>query len=364
MSLDNFLIKRARISGRRHQRISLDDKMMFFQQLASLITAGVPLLQAVELTSEQAESERLRRVLLEIAGRVAAGVPLHAALAAHRNVFADHWIALIATGEATGQMEHVLNDLNAQIREAQETRRKVGGALTYPFILLVVAVLVMVIMLWFVVPVFSGMFAEMGADLPGVTQCVVSASDFVVSWGIYLLAGLALGLFLLRRYWRSERGRRRLYALLLALPLSGELAVSAAMYRFASNLALLLKSGVPLLDALAAMAGVFRTQPPYQDAILVAQRRVAAGRPLADSLDDCGLFTTMIINTIRIGEESAQLPFVLAQMAPYYREKMNQFLSRFTKLLEPSIIIVMGFTMAVIMLAIYLPMFELSGKVH
>jgi type IV pilus assembly protein PilC len=322
------------------------------------------LLQALQTTAQQTQSLRLRDVLEDVAARVSAGSSLNGALMGHRRVFEDHWIALIGTGEASGKMEQVLNDLNDQIRDTQETKRKITGALIYPCVLLVVAALVIVIMLWFVVPTFENMFSEMNAELPGITQAVLSASDWVVRYGLYVAIGLGLLVFLFRRYVRTEAGLRRVTAVALAAPMFGELMVQSAMYRFSTNLSLLLKSGVPMLDALVSLAGVFRSSPAYRDAILNAQHRVAAGVSLADSLEQSQLFTSMITNMVRVGEESASLDNVMAQIAPYYKEKMNSFLSKLTKLLEPCIIMVMGFTIAIVMLAIYIPMFELAGKVN
>jgi type IV pilus assembly protein PilC len=364
MAWEDWLLQKARVSGKRHKRVRQDDKMAFFQQLASLVASGVPLLQALQISAQQSQSDRLREVLEDVAARVSSGSSLNAALACHRHVFEEHWIALISTGEVSGKMDQVLRDLNEQIRESQETRRKVSGAMVYPIVLLVVAVLVIVIMLWFVVPTFENMFTEMNAELPGITRAVISASNWVVSYGLYGAVGLIFAAFALRRYLRTEAGRRRITAVGLAAPLLGELLVQSAMYRFSSNLCLLLRSGVPMLDTLTALGTVFRTSPAYRDALLRAQHRVAAGRSLADSLEETGLFTAMITNTVRVGEESAQLAKVMGQIAPYYREKTNAFLGKVTKLLEPCIIMFMGFTIAVIMLAIYIPMFEMAGKVN
>jgi len=337
--------------------------LTFFQQLGSLSGAGVAMLQALQICEQQTQSRKLGIALHDIAGRVSAGTSLQGALAGHRNLFEDHWIALVGTGEASGKMPEVLNDLNAQIREAQEAKRKISGALTYPAILVFVAIAVVVAMLWFVVPTFTGMFAEMGAELPKITLFVIAASDYVTKYGVYAIGVLAVVGYLFRRYMHTELGRRRVGALMLATPMMGDLSVQSAMYRFSSNLALLTKSGVPMLDTLTVMASVFRGNPAYRDAILAAQKRVSAGRPLADSLEESGLFTTMMTNMVRIGEESAQLGNVMLQIAPYYKEKMNGFLSRVTKLLEPCIIMVMGVVIATVMLAIYIPMFEMAGKV-
>lgn len=363
MAFEDWFLARVRISSKEHKKVALDDKMTFFQQLATLVSSGTPLLESIRISAQQSQSFRMRSILEEIAGNVAAGSSVHAAMTNYRDVFEDHWIELIGIGEISGKMNMVLCDLNEQIRESCETRRKVVGALIYPIILMIVAVMVVIAMLWFVVPTFAGMFEEMGAELPGITKFVMGASDFIVAYGIFIILG-AVGIAVaFRKYLKTELGRRRVGAVGLAVPLVGQLMVQSAMYRFASNLALLLKSGVPILETLSALSTVFRASPVYRDAILRAQNRVAAGQSLADSLAETGLFTSMMTNMIRVGEESAELAGVMQQIAPYYREKLDGFIAKVTKLMEPCIIVVMGGIIAAVMLAIYIPMFDMAGAV-
>lgn len=364
MAFEDWCIARARVSSKPHKKVTLDDKMTFFQQLSTLVSSGTPLLQALQICAQQNQSLKFQRVLDEVAGRVAAGSSVHAAAANFPNIFQHHWIEVIRTGEITGQMSLVLLELNKQIRETRETHRKVVGSLMYPAIMVVVAVLAVVAMLWLVVPTFAAMFKDMGATLPGMTQFVVDASNFLVKYGIYILVGVIAIVVAFRQYMKTESGRRRLGGMGLAIPLVGELIVQAAMYRFASNVALLLKSGIPMLETLLALEGVFHTNPIYRDAIGRVQGRVAAGRPLAASLEETGLFTTMMTNMVRIGEESGQLAAVMEQIAPYYKEKMEGMIAKVTKLLEPVIIMGMGITVAGLMMSIYLPMFEMAGKIH
>lgn len=364
MAFEDWFIARARVSSRPHKKVSMDDKMTFFQQLSTLISSGTPLLQAINICAEQSQSVRMRTVLEEISGRIAAGSPLYSAAANYPQLFEPHWIEVIHTGEITGKMGSVLLDLNKQIRESRETRRKVIGALMYPIILVIVAILAVTIMLWLVVPTFAAMFKDMGAELPGITQFVVDASGFVVQYGIYILVAVIGMAVAFRQYMKTETGRRQVGGVGLATPLIGDLMVQSAMYRFASNIGLLLKSGIPMLETMSALQAVFHTSPIYRDALLMASGRVSAGRPLASALEETGLFTTMMTNMVRIGEESGQLASVMDQIAPYYKEKMEGFIAKLTKLLEPIIIMAMGSTVAGLMLAIYLPMFEMAGKVH
>lgn len=364
MAFEDWFIAHARVSSRPHRRATMDDKMAFFQQLATLISAGSPLLEAINLAAEHSQSTRLRQVLTEIAERVSSGSSLSNAAGEYRDIFEHYWIEVMRTGEITGNMAMVLTELNKTILETRETRRKISGALTYPVILIFAAVGAVTLMLWLVVPTFAEMFKQLGTTLPGMTQFVVDLSDFIVKNGLYVLGG-AFGVgAAFRFYWRTEGGRRRISAIAMALPLAGDLMVQSAMYRFAANIALLLKSGIPMLEALGVLRKVFQLDPIYRDAIEQAENRVASGWSLMAALEESALFTTMITSMVRIGEESGQLAPVMERIAPYYKERMQSFIAKVTKLMEPVIIVGLGGTIAVLMLAIYMPMFEMAGKVH
>lgn len=364
MSFDSWFLAHARVAAKPHKRASLDDKMTFFQQFGSLLASGTPMLRALKIAAEQNQSTQLQERMEEVAQRVASGSPLHTSITdAAGEMFPQHWVAMIATGEATGKLDEVLCDLNRQIREAADTRSKFVGAMIYPCVLIFVAILVIVVMLWFVVPTFGDMFKEMGAKLPDITVFVLDASDLLAAYGVYVFSVIGVGGYLLRRWLKTEVGQRHAISIMVAIPVIGDLVIQASMYRFASNLALLLRSGVPMLETMDTVADVFRGQPPYRDAIEHAKNRMAAGRALADGLEESGLFTSMMINAVRVGEESAQLGPVMEELAPYYREKTQAFMSRVTKLAEPGIIMVMGAVISVVMLAIYVPMFEMAGNV-
>ena len=340
MAFEDWVVSHARVASKAHKKVSMDDKMTFFQQLSTLIISGTPLLQALNICAEQNQSTVLRQALEDIARKVASGNSLHAAASFYPQFFEPHWVEIIRTGEITGQMGPVLLELNKQIREARETRRKITGALMYPIILLVVAVVAITVMLWFVVPTFTKMFNDMGATLPGITQVVVDASNFIVKYGLYMVIGVVTLVVAFRQYMKTEAGRRRVMGIGLISPMFGELIVQSAMYRFATNIALLLKSGIPMLETMEVLEGVFQKNPHYRDALARARGRVSAGRPLAASLEETGLFTSMITNMVHIGEESGQLAAVMEQIGPYYKEKMEGLISKVTKLLEP--IIIMG----------------------
>lgn len=364
MGFEEWVMANARVSTKPRKKLGMDDILAFFQQLATLVAAGTPLLQAIQQGAQQAESLRLRQILGEIAARLSAGSSFHSAAANYPEAFEYSWIEMIRTGEVTGRMSEVLRELSGQVEEARETKRKVRAAMFYPIVLLCVATLAIAAMLRFVVPTFERMFKEMGAELPGITQFVIDMSNFVVHYGLYILIGLGVAIYLLRRYLRTEDGRRRVLGLIMVTPTAGDLLVQSTMYRFASNLSLLLKSGVPMLETLETLRGILGHNPHYQDALEQARRRVASGQSLASAIEESGLFTGMIVNMVRTGEESGQLAAVMERVAPYYKEKVEALVAKISKAMEPLIVVGMGAAIAVMMLSIYLPMFNMSGGIN
>ncbi|MDA1016264.1 MAG: type II secretion system F family protein [Planctomycetota bacterium] len=363
MSFEAWCLEHSRVGSKRHKSVKLDDQVSFFQQLATLINSGTPLLESILICAQQAQSQRLSECLDVVAEHLMSGSSFSDALRDYPELFSQHWIEVIQTAEVSGQMGPVLVKLNEQIRESRETRRKIVSSLTYPIALLTVAFVVVLVLLWVVVPTFTNMFREMGSELPGITQFIVSLSDGVAIYGPYFIGGVIALVATLKYQLKRDSGRRRIGAIGLATPLVGDLLVQTAMYRFSSNLSLMLKSGVAMLEALGTMRSVFSSNPIYRDAIADVESSVMAGNPLASALEDSGLFTRMMTDMIRVGEASGRLPDVLEELTPYYRDKVNGYIANLTKLIEPCIISVMGVTIAVVMTSIYLPMFEMAGKV-
>ena len=213
-------------------------------------------------------------------------------------------------------------------------------------------------------PTFAKMFNDMGAKLPAITQYVVDASNFIVAYGLYPRSSSSwCSIVGFRKFMKTEPGRRYVGGPLMVLPSVGELMVQLAMYKFASNLSLLLKSGVPMLETINTVKGIFQNDPLYRDALERVSLRVASGKALYVSLQETGLFLPMLTSMVQVGEESGQLALVMEQIAPFYKEKMETMILKVTKMLEPLIIMFMGTSIAGLMLAIYMPMFEMAGNV-
>ena len=357
----SWLMRHVRTASKMHKDIKGDDKLRFFQQLTTLFAAGTPLMESLWVSAAQSQSIKMRSVVRTIAERVAGGLSLHQAAADYPKVFDRQWIEVIKTGEASGKMADVLASLTEHIVAMKEMRGKIISAMIYPIIMLVVAVTAVAVMLWKVVPVFADFFKESGSKLPGITQTVIDMSNFLQEKGLYLIGGVVAVVMALRYYLRTPTGRRIFNQIAITVPVIGDCAVEAYMERFATNMVLLLKSGLPLLEALGSMQGVFHSNVIYREALHVIQQRVGSGTGLATALEEAGLFTTMLVSMVKVGEESGELALVLGQVATYYRRRVEGTLTRITGMIEPIVILGMGVTVAVILTSIYLPMFQMAS---
>ena len=359
-----FFLSHARVSSKKHKGIKSDDIFNLFQQLSTMIQAGMPLMDAIVLSGSQSQSTRLGRVMDQIATKVQAGTSLNVAMQDYPKIFESHWIQVIRTGEISGQIGTLLGRLTTNMKENREARGKLISAMIYPSIIFCVAVAALVIMLWFVVPTFTQFFKETGGQLPGITRAVIMLSDFLQHYGVYLVIGVIAGVFGFRAWLKTPSGSRTFMSFMLFLPLFGEVMVNASMEKFATNLALLLRAGMPLLESLYALDGLFEKNLPYRECLTEINKRVSSGGTLAAGMGEAKLFTPIMITLIRVGEESGQLPLVLEQVSAYYKQKVAALAARITAMIEPCIILGMGVTVACILTAIYLPMFNMGGAVH
>lgn len=356
-----FFLSRARLHQAKHSRVKFEDLASFFQQLATLLDAGTPLLSALRLYSEQAESVKLGRTVRDIGNQIAGGRSLYRSASNYPDIFQIHWLYMIRTGEAAGHLKEVMAQLSGNIQRSRVTRDKVVSALIYPAILLVVAVASFAIMIFKVIPTFEAFFKDFGGQLPQITQCVLALSQLIRVNGLYLLALAGAAGFGLRRYLKTQNGQAFVRSIIIAVPLVGDIYVQIAMEKFAYTLELLLESGCPLLEALRTTQEVFREDALYFNALGSAHASISRGNTLVAALWGTHLFTNMVLNLVKVGEESGTLPKVLNQLTLYYGARVELAVQRLTSLLEPCIVIGMGLVMGVMLASLYIPMFELAG---
>ncbi len=324
------------------------DKEMaiFTRQFSTMIDAGLPLVQCLTILAEQSESKNLR----DVTSRVA--------LRRNPRTFDDLFTNLVEVGETGGILDTVFQRLAAYIEKAAALKRKVKSAMIYPASIIGVAFLVVVFMLTFVIPTFTKMFKDLGAELPLPTQIVVWLSDFVRGYILLIIAGIVGCVFALRAYYRTEKGRSTIDALLLKLPIIGTLIRKVAVARFTRTLGTLVSSGVPILEGLRITARTSGNRVG-EKAVMQCRAAVTAGKTLAEPLRASGVFPPMVIQMISVGEQTGALDAMLSKIADFYDDEVDTAVGALTALLEPIMIVILGVLIGGLVVAMYLPIFKL-----
>jgi general secretion pathway protein F len=342
------------------QPISIQDISLATRQLAALIGAGIPLVESLGALSEQVEKERFRIILREVKEKVNEGSSLANALKDYPKVFSALYTNMVGAGEQAGALEHVLSRLADYTEASVELRGKVLAALTYPLVMMMVALGVIGFMMAYVVPKITKLFRSRGAELPWITEVVIFASDTLKNW--WWLIGLVLvgGTTLFVRWYRTETGREKVDRALLKVPMFGRMLRMVAISRFASTLSTLMVSGVPLLSAMRIVRNIVGNVV-LKAVIASAQEAVREGEPMNRPLKRSGEFPPMVVHMISVGERTGQLSEMLGRVAKTYESQVNRRLGALTSLLEPLMILVMGGVVFVIALAVILPMLDMQS---
>jgi len=339
------------------------DISRFTRQFATMISAGLPMVQCLEILATQMESAELRKVVTKVKESVQAGATLSEALGKHKKVYDDLYVNMVEAGEVGGALDTILIRL-AQYREkADKLARKVKGALVYPIVVMVVAIGVTYAMLTFIVPVFAKMFAGLGAELPAPTRMVLGFSNFLRSNSLFMILLLVAGAIGFRMYLKNPKGRLSWDTFKLKMPLFGMLVRKAAIARFTRTLATLLSSGVSILDALSITARTAGNMV-LQNAINKSMISIAEGETITQPLKDSGVFPPMVTQMISVGEKTGGMDDMLAKIADFYDDEVDAAVAALTSIIEPVIIVFMGAIIGGILIAMYLPMFDIIGKIQ
>ena len=336
------------------------DKEMaiFTRQFSTMIDAGLPLVQCLNILSEQSESKNLRDVTGLVARSVEQGSTLAEALRRRPRTFDELFVNLVEVGETGGILDTVFQRLAAYIEKAAALKRKVKSAMIYPASIMSVAFLVVIFMLTFVIPTFTKMFKDLGADLPLPTQVVVWLSEFVRSYILLIIVGAIGCVFALRAYYRTEKGRSIIDALLLKFPVFGTLIRKVAVARFTRTLGTLVSSGVPILEGLRITARTAGNRV-VEKAVMQCRAAVTEGKTLAEPLKASGVFPPMVIQMISVGEQTGALDAMLSKIADFYDDEVDTAVGALMALLEPAMIVFLGVIIGGLVVAMYLPIFKL-----
>jgi len=344
-------------------KITTGDIALFSRQLATMLGAGIPLVQSFEIVGNGHENAAMQKLILAIKADVEGGSALAEALAKHPLYFDDLFVNLVEAGEQAGALESLLDKVATYKEKTEAIKKKIKKALTYPAAVLAVAFIVTTILLVFVIPSFEDLFKGFGADLPSFTRMVIDLSAFVRTQGVFLVGGIgiAIGSFLYFQK-RSRKFRHYLDRLMLKLPIIGPILQKAAIARYARTLSTMFAAGVPLVEAMESVAGA-TGNIVYEEAVLSMRDEVATGQRLQVAMENTDLFPNMVIQMIAVGEESGSLDDMSAKVADFFEEDVDNAVDNLSSLLEPLIMAILGVLVGGLVVAMYLPIFKLGAVV-
>jgi type IV pilus assembly protein PilC len=331
---------------------------IYTRQFSTMVDAGLPIAQSLQILSEQSESKVLRDVTTRIAGDVQGGSTLAESFGKYPKTFDNLFVNMLAVGESGGVLDVVLQRLSGYIEKAAKLKAKVKSAMVYPITIISVACLVIIFMMIFVLPTFANMFKNMGAELPLPTKIVMFMSDFTRQYILFMLAGAGAGIYALKRYYQTDKGSTIIDTLALKVPVIGMLIRKVAVARFTRTLGTLISSGVPILEALLITARSAGNRV-VERAVLQARQHVTAGGTLAEPLKSTPVFPPMVVHMISVGENTGALDAMLSKIADFYDDEVDAAVTALTSLLEPLMIVFLGVVVGGIVVAMYLPIFKL-----
>ncbi|MCC5810219.1 MAG: type II secretion system F family protein [Ectothiorhodospiraceae bacterium] len=346
--------------GKRKKKITAGDIAVFSRQLATMMGAGVPLVQGLDIVGRGHENPAMQDLVMAIKADVEGGTNLSEALGKHPRHFNELFCNLVEAGESAGVLDTLLDKLATYLEKTESIKKKIKKALFYPAAVLVVAFAVTAILLYFVVPQFESLFTGFGADLPVFTQFVLRLSYLMQDYGLFMLIGLVAAILLFaeakKRYPAVTHFLQRAA---LKLPVIGEILHKAAIARYARTLSTMFAAGVPLVEALESVAGA-TGNVVYSEAVLEMREQVASGQQLQMAMKLANLFPNMVIQMTAIGEESGSLDSMLAKVADFYEEEVDNMIDSLSSLLEPMIMVILGVLVGGLVVAMYLPIFQMG----
>ena len=342
----------------RPGRVKLKDLTVFSRQFATMINSGLPLLRCLSILEQQTSSGELTKILVQIRTDVEQGSSLSQALAKHPKAFSKLYVAMVRAGETSGSLDSVLLRVADTQEKEVALRRKVKSAMTYPTVVFFLVIVILVAMLVFVVPTFEQLYKDLGGTLPAPTKILIGASQIVRKYFLFVIGGAALSVWGLRRWILTDKGRRAFDRFKLKLPVFGGLFHKTALSRFSRTLGVLSKSGVPILQALDIVAETVGNSV-MADAVRDIQSSVKEGESITKPLSRHQIFPPMVVQMMAVGEETGALDTMLEKIADFYDQEVEATVDALTSLIEPLLIAVVGGTVGVIVISLYLPLFKI-----
>lgn len=344
------------------QKITTKDLVVFTRQFATMIDAGLPLVQCLDILGRQQDNKTFKGILVSVKEAVESGSTFAEALKKHPKAFDDLYVNLVAAGEVGGILDTILNRLAAYIEKALKLKKQVKSAMTYPTTIIGIAVLVIAVILVFVIPAFEKMFADFGGSLPMPTQIVINISNFIQKYILVIIGGIFFSIWGFKRIYRTKVGRAAIDKWALRVPVFGILIRKVAVAKFTRTLGTMISSGVPILDGLDIVAKTAGNKT-VETAIYKVRQSISEGKTIAEPLEESGVFPPMVCQMIAVGEQSGAIDTMLNKIADFYDDEVDDAVSNLTAMMEPLLMLFLGTTVGGLVIAMYLPIFKLAGTV-
>ncbi len=341
-------------------KVTTKDLVVFTRQFATMIDAGLPLIQCLDILSNQQENVTFKKILLQVKEDVESGSTFADALKKHPNAFDELFVNLVAAGEVGGILDTILNRLAAYIEKAMKLKKQVKSAMTYPATIVGIATVVIGVILVFVIPAFEKMFADFGSALPMPTQVVISISNFVQSYILVIIGFFILLYFAFKKIYSTDKGRDVLDEFALKLPIFGVLIRKVAVAKFTRTLGTMVSSGVPILDGLDIVSKTAGNRT-VEKAINKVRQSISEGNTIAEPLAKSGVFPPMVCQMIAVGEQAGSIDTMLNKIADFYDDEVDDAVGNLTAMMEPLLMLFLGTTVGGLVIAMYLPIFKLAG---
>jgi type IV pilus assembly protein PilC len=356
-------VKEERLKKVREQGVKLDDLVVFSRQLATMVDSGITLVQSLHILSEQAENKILSSVTLKIKEDIESGSSLHEALERHPKIFSNLYINMVKAGETSGLLDEILDRLASYLEKSSALQRKVKSSLVYPAVVVSMAILITIVLLIKVVPTFKGIFDSLGGTLPMPTQILIGISDILRKFFLYIVIAFAALIFLFKKYINTPKGRFQFDYNILRAPVFGPLLRKVVVAKFSRTLATLVKSGVPILNALE-IVGKTAGNVVVEKAVTDARVSIREGEPISEPLSKSGVFPPMVVRMISVGEQTGQLEKMLNKIADFYDEQVDAAVSGLTSMIEPLVIGFLGIIIGGIVVALFMPIFKITELIR
>ena len=366
LNRDQVVVQRIRAKGGigalmqkfQMKAASVVELAVFTRQMSTIINSGIPLTQGLDIIADQIKNRRFKEIINGVSNDVKSGLSLEDALRKHPDAFSELYVNMAVAGEKSGNLPDILSRLAKYMEREASVKGKITSAMTYPLVVISVAITITGFILYKVVPTFANLFKDLGAELPLPTQLVVAASDLIVNNIIFIVLGIVGGIFFLRNYYKTYRGRRVLDGILLKMPVMKELLIKGAVARFSRTLSTMISSGIDLLVGLEITARTSGNSI-IEDAIMETRNMVTQGRSLSESILGFKVFPSMLGQMVKVGEDTGSLDEMLSKIADFYEEEVDRAVDTLMSLIEPLMITLLGVLIGGIVVALYLPMFSL-----